>query len=202
MRKRNCINLSIKIILCFFVISIFFNSCSKNQNKDFNIVLIVIDTLRSDHLSFYGYEKQTAPFLNQLSKNSVIFTNTYSSSSWTAPATASIFTSLYPFQHGVILGIRGFKMDRKFNPDIKVIKIPDELATIPEILKGLGYKTYGVSDNWNIDHRMGFTRGFDKFSNFGYKSATVVNQQIEKNYDGEWEILFIYSLHGSSPAIS
>jgi len=70
-----------------------------------NIVLVVIDTLRADHLPFYGYPKDTAPFLSQLAAQGVVFEKAYAASSWTSPATASIFTSLYPFQHGVTMGL-------------------------------------------------------------------------------------------------
>ena len=77
-------------------------SCSriKSGPKDLNVVCIVIDTLRADHLPMYGHERDTAPFMNQLAEEGVVFENTYAPSSWTAPSTASLFTSLYPFQHG------------------------------------------------------------------------------------------------------
>ena len=75
-----------------------------------NVVVILIDTLRPDHLSTYGYAHETAPFLSALAETSTVFFNAMSSSSWTAPATASLFTGLYPNRHGVV---RGFFADRK-----------------------------------------------------------------------------------------
>jgi arylsulfatase A-like enzyme len=53
------------------------------------VVVVVIDTLRADHLPPYGYGLDTAPFLSQLAKESVLFEHAYSPASWTAPATAS-----------------------------------------------------------------------------------------------------------------
>src|SRR4030043_1537017 len=70
-----------------------------------NVVLVVIDTLRADRLPFYGYPKDTAPFLSKLAARGVVFDKAFAASSWTAPATASIFTGLYPFQHGVVMGL-------------------------------------------------------------------------------------------------
>ena len=158
-----------------------FNACgTKKKLKNFNVVLIIIDTLRSDHLPFYGYEKNTAPFLWELSKKSVVFENAFSASSWTSPGTASIFTSLYPYQHGVLMGLLAIRNAQKINPDLEVNRIPEKVTTITEVLKDAGYETYGVSDNLNIGERQGFTQGFDKFRTFMYKQAPTVNSTIKK----------------------
>lgn len=166
------------ILAIFFIFS--FNDCKHRKVKDFNIVLIVIDTLRSDHLPFYGYEKNTAPFLWELSKKSIVFKNAFSASSWTSPATASIFTSLYPFQHGVLMGLLAIRNAQKIDPNVKVNRIPEEITTITEVLKKNGYQTYGISDNLNVGKSQGFTQGFDRFKTFMYKQATAVNDTIKK----------------------
>jgi len=172
----------IKIIIIVLVSLniLFINSCKKTEKLDYNVVLIVIDTLRADHLPFNGYRKNTAPFLNELSKKSIVFKHAFSASSWTSPATASIFTSLYPFQHGVLMGLLAIKHAKEINPNIKVNKIPEKITTITEVLKENGYKTYGISDNLNIGKYQGFTQGFDKFKTFGYKGAPVVNNEVLK----------------------
>lgn len=156
------------------------NGCKGKKIKDFNVVLIVIDTLRSDHLPFYGYGKNTAPFLWELAKKSVIFENAFSASSWTSPGTASIFTSLYPYQHGVLMGLLAIRNARKIDPNVEVNRIPEEITTITEVFKEHGYQTYGVSDNLNIGERQGFSQGFDKFRTFMYKQAPAVNRTIKK----------------------
>lgn len=169
-------------LLVFAIATLLFipNGCKGKKIKDFNVVLIVIDTLRSDHLPFYGYEKNTAPFLWELSKKSVIFENAFSASSWTSPGTASIFTSLYPYQHGVLMGLLAIRNARKIDPNVEVNRIPEEITTITEVFKKHGYQTYGVSDNLNIGERQGFTQGFDKFRTFMYKQAPAVNRTIKK----------------------
>jgi len=169
------------LVLTIFTLYFASNGCKKNKKKnDFNVVLIVIDALRSDHLPFYGYEKNTAPFLWELSKKSVVFENVFSTSSWTAPATASIFTSLYPFQHGVLMGLLAVRNAQQTDPTIKVNKIPEEIETIAEVLKKKGYQTYGISDNLNIGKMEGFTQGFDKFKTFMYEKAPAVNAVVKK----------------------
>ncbi|MFQ5646906.1 MAG: sulfatase-like hydrolase/transferase, partial [bacterium] len=70
-----------------------------------NIVLIVIDTLRPDHLASYGYTRKTAPFIDSLAAKGTVYTRAYAPSSWTIPSVASLFTGYYPFNHGVIHSI-------------------------------------------------------------------------------------------------
>jgi arylsulfatase A-like enzyme len=67
-----------------------------------NLVLVTIDTLRADHTGLYGYPRDCAPFITRLGHEGVVFRRAVSSSSHTAPAHASLFTSLYPEQHQVL----------------------------------------------------------------------------------------------------
>lgn len=100
-----------------------------------NVVLIVIDTLRSDRLPFYGSGKDTAPFLAALAERSLVFDAAWSASSWTAPATASIFTGVYPNQHGVITGLRFNHNRLEKRGALELGRIPDEFETIPGFLR-------------------------------------------------------------------
>lgn len=156
--KRRRRGLFLAAVLSLVVI--FPTGCRRNAPAS-RIVLIVIDTLRPDHLPFYGYQKNTAPYLAALAGRGAVFENVYSPSSWTAPATASIFTSLYPFQHGVLTGILAGQ-DMK----MEILGIPEGLRTLPEIMKDSGYRTYGAANNPNIGEEMGFSRGFDRFVQF------------------------------------
>jgi len=171
-------------LMAILVIFFSFNHCKQSKVKDYNVVLIVIDALRADHLPIYGYEKNTAPFLWELSKQSVVFENAFSASSWTSPGTASIFTSMYPYQHGVLMGLLAIRNAQKIDPDVKINRIPDEIDTITEVMKKNGYRTYGVADNLNIGERQGFTQGFDKFETYMYKTAPVVNRTV-KNWKNQ-----------------
>jgi len=170
--------LSIAVISGLFCIQNSRNKSKAPQKP--NIVMIVVDTLRADHLPFYGYRKNTALFLTELSTRSVIFENAYSASSWTAPASASFFTSLYPFQHGVVTGFMATRRLKEKNPEIVLNRIPDEITTIAEVLKNFGYTTYAVTDNLNICEEEGFTQGFDNFTIYGDKGAQAVNKEFKK----------------------
>lgn len=128
-----------------------------------NVVVILLDTLRPDYLGFYGYEKEMAPFLARLASESVVFERAFSTSSWTALSTSSLFTSLYPPQHAGALrssgrseekrnvyrhyrdvpGVRLVAMLEEFkdrevreSPEAVQVELDDELK---ETLKSLGY---------------------------------------------------------------
>ncbi len=137
------------------------NCGCKAKSAGPNVVLIVIDTVRADHLPCYGYEKNIAPFLSSLAARSVVFENAHSPSSWTLPSTTSLHTSLYPFQHGVMTGIvisKSLKVD--------VSRVPGSIVTIAELLREQGYRTYGAANNPNICEETNITQGFDRFANF------------------------------------
>jgi arylsulfatase A-like enzyme len=155
-------------------------SCTAPPEPEPNIVMIVIDTLRPDHLPFYGYAKDTAPFLSRLASQGVVFEQTRSTSSWTAPGTASIVTSLYPVQHGVHKGLMALKMLQRVDPHVTVNRIPDAAATAAEVLKEAGYSTWGLSDNVNVGFEEGFNQGFDEFRTSNDLGAATVNNRLRQ----------------------
>lgn len=151
-----------------------------------NVVVVLIDTLRPDYLGFYGYEYETAPFLASLTAKSAVCDNAYSPSSWTAPSTASLFTSLYPPQHTVV---QGFKAHRSMVADLRTKKktdmplnqIPRSVPTLPERLQEAGYATYGFAANINIGSEIGFDRGFDHFEKKVRKNAEYFYGRIKEH---------------------
>jgi arylsulfatase A-like enzyme len=133
-----------------------------------NVVVILLDTLRPDYLGFYGHEEEKAPFLAELAERAVVFERAFSTSSWTAPSTASLFTSLYPHQHGVVEGfvMRQARAKREKKAGIEALalnRLPADVATLPEVFQSLGYATFGLAANINIGDEIGFDRGFDRF---------------------------------------
>jgi arylsulfatase A-like enzyme len=142
---------------------------------------VVIDTLRADYLPVYGHSTMNSPFLTQLSKKSVVFENTFSASSWTTPGTASIFTALYPFQHGTLIGFKAnLNKLKKENSKIRINRIPEEISTVAEMLKERGYATFGIADNINICKDQGFTQGFDQFKTLSYRRARRINKVLKR----------------------
>ncbi len=90
------------------------------------VVFITIDTLRADHLPSFGYPIDTAPFIEDLASRGTSFKRAYAQSATTGPSHASMFTSLYPMQHGV--HSNGQMLDESF-------------LTLAEILSGEGFTT-------------------------------------------------------------
>jgi arylsulfatase A-like enzyme len=157
-------------------------ACSKAPERP-NIVLIIVDALRADHLPFYGYAKDTAPFLTELAAQGSVFLHAYATSNWTDPATGSIFTSLYPFQHqaggGEPTGTDAEEGEKPFLENA----IADSVTTIAEVLKSAGYQTFGISTNFFVSPMRGYDQGFDYFLNFHMKTdADFIYTQLT-----EWE---------------
>jgi arylsulfatase A-like enzyme len=173
-KKRRLVQVALGLLALFPA------ACSRRPERP-NIVVIVVDALRADHLPFYGYPKNTAPFLNELSRHSSVFLHAYSTSSWTPPAVASLFTSLYPFQHHVNTGnptaVNGDKTKKKF----VVSAIPESITTMAEVLKNSGYRTFGLSSNLFVSEICGHKQGFDYFQKFRTKTdAEVLNAKLAK----------------------
>lgn len=114
----------------------------------FNVVLIVLDTVRADRLSCYGYDRPTTPNIDAIAKQGVRFEHFYSNSGWTLAAHASLFTGLYPVGHRATQ---------------ETLELQPEIPTLAEIFGQAGYKTYAASANPVVNRPSGLVRGFDTF---------------------------------------
>jgi arylsulfatase A-like enzyme len=168
-----------------------------------NVVVVVIDTLRADRLPFHGGPPETAPFLTELASMSLVFDSAWSTSSWTAPATASIFTGLLPNEHGVRQGMRAQQAQSEADEDLPLNRIPDELETLPTFFRSLGYRTFGAAANPNIGARIGFARGFDRFAPFraetGKASGPLVEAVLTWKHELQSAQPFFLYLHLADP---
>ncbi|MFW6133972.1 MAG: sulfatase [Elusimicrobiota bacterium] len=113
------------------------------NDKPNNIILLVLDDLRYDRIN-----KKTMPFLTRLAKDNYFFTNCTSTAPWSPPSYASIFSGLYPFQHG----IKG-----------ETLMMNSNVKTLADILMSKGYKTIGGSLSPHISVHRKFDKGFDEF---------------------------------------
>jgi arylsulfatase A-like enzyme len=112
-----------------------------------NVVLIVVDTLRADHLTPYGYRRATSPAIAaDLAAPGVVVEQAFSQAPWTVPSVASFLTGRYP---GEIL-----------SGPMAAYAIPDGAATLAERLAALGYRTASFSGNFILRDANGFGRGF------------------------------------------
>src|SRR6266550_1201926 len=94
------------------------------------VILISIDTLRSDHLPAYGYKGVATPNINALRADSILFSRAYSHVPLTLPSHVSILTGMLPGDHGVRDNV-GFRLN-------------DSVPTVQELLKKNGYATGGA----------------------------------------------------------
>jgi arylsulfatase A-like enzyme len=174
--------------------------CNRPTVNRPNVLVVVVDTLRADRLPFYGGDAKNARFLDEWAARSIVFERAWSTSSWTAPAAASLFTGVYPFQHGVHLGLKAFEFLSRGGGELQLDRVPDALETLPELFRSTGYRTFGVSDNPNVSEVQGFAAGFDRFENFSYEGANRVNAVLAswETEIAEAEPWFVY-LHYMDP---
>ncbi len=121
---------------------------SKRDESPPNVIIYLVDALRSDRLGVYGCDRPLSPRLDALAATGIVFTDMVAQSSWTKAAVASIFTGLWPRAHGVN------------GPDDR---LPEALPTLPELLQAAGYQTAAVVANAYVGRPFGFARGFDHF---------------------------------------
>ncbi|MBI3403964.1 MAG: sulfatase-like hydrolase/transferase [Acidobacteria bacterium] len=122
-----------------------------------NVILIIVDALRADHLSAYGYARPTTPFLSQISSQGVVFEEAISPSSWTLPVHASLLTGQTPQRHG--LNDASEVMDGR-------------VPTVQSNFRSRGYRTAAFSGNtFNFSRRFNFDEGFLHFDD-GTRSWT------------------------------
>ncbi|MEO2163075.1 MAG: sulfatase [bacterium] len=154
----------------------------KGKKTPSRVILVVLDTLRADHLTTYGCERLTAPFLSSFASRSAIFDDAWAPSSWTGPSMASLFTGVYPRQHGVAAGYGVTRQSKTSNgkDNFAINRIPSTLHTLPQILHDEGLQTYGIADNPNICAAEGFDAGFDQFITMYYQNATAVNKRLRQ----------------------
>ncbi len=119
-----------------------------------NVVMIVLDALRADHLSIYGYGRETSPNIDRLAREGVMFSNAHSQGNRTIIAMPALFTSLYPSFHGAIG--RG-KLMRP---------LPHDHTTIAEMFSSKGYTTVGLMNNVYLKTKFNLTQGFDRLEEF------------------------------------
>jgi len=132
-----------------------------------NVVVIVVDTLRADHVSSYGYARPTTPILDRFVQLGVSFQNAISTSSWSLPSHVSLITGRYLFEHGV----GNVQPEPWLGWDGKGL---GGYATLGEALQQRGYRTAAFSANRTYFSRdLGFGRGFIHFEDYFHSPADM-----------------------------
>jgi arylsulfatase A-like enzyme len=167
--------------------------CSSAPEK-WNVVFILIDTLRADHISMYGYDRPTSPYLEEFAREAIVFEQARAQAGCTYPSVNSILTSQYP---QVFLGDGNGQ-----------IGISDQWVTLAQMLRAEGYQTAAVSSSTivrvnpsKINPHGGFGAGFDTFDDTCMQEpAECVNNRTFEILDSiDTESPFFLYLHYMEP---
>jgi arylsulfatase A-like enzyme/cyclophilin family peptidyl-prolyl cis-trans isomerase len=132
-----------------------------------DVILVVVDTLRPDHLGAYGYTRPTSPAIDALAQDSLVFERAYANAPWTLPSFASMLTGLLPHDH---------KVGRDPVRVSSYGRLENDLETLAELAKSKGYRTAAFVNNSYLAREFGFQQGFDVYdwvgaSNTVYRSG-------------------------------
>ena len=127
------------------------NPCQlQNHPRPRTVLILMLDTLRADHVSAYGYRRSTTPALDELAKGSLMFSRAFSTSSWTLPAHVSLFSGRDVLAHGVVA---------------PKSMIPADLPLLAEKMQQNGFVTLALTGGGFVNDQYGFYRGFQKYVN-------------------------------------
>jgi len=127
-----------------------------------NLVLVLLDNVRADHVGGYGYPRPTTPNLDALAGEGARFYRALAPSSWTRPSVASLFTSRLPSEHGAVA------MESS---------LAAGLPTLAETLRDAGYLTAGFSGNFvHVSERGGLARGFEHWTSLSLPAREGVDE--------------------------
>jgi arylsulfatase A-like enzyme len=133
-----------RLLLALCVLTVC-EACAEHRDDRKNVLLVVVDSVRSDRLSIFGHDRPQ-PGLEALEKSGTSFTRAYSTASWTKPSVASMLTGLHPTSHGATNAAS---------------LLEDSLETLPEIFSAGGYTTAAVVSHHLIGEKFHFQQGFD-----------------------------------------
>jgi arylsulfatase A-like enzyme len=142
-----------------------------------NILLVVVDTLRADHLGTYGYDRDTTPYIDRLAARGTVFESTIAQSSWTAPSIASLWTSRLPSEVGVAAmeGPDGLRSVR----DRFVTGLREDATTLAEVLESAGYTTIAASANSFVTDQFFMLQGFAQSAFVNGNAGALFSKALE-----------------------
>jgi arylsulfatase A-like enzyme/cytochrome c-type biogenesis protein CcmH/NrfG len=141
-----------------------------NARPATNLLLITLDTTRADRLGCYGYERALTPALDRLAEEGLLFEWAYAPAPLTLPSHASLFTGLYPPEHGLRTNGRG--------------RLGGSVPSLPAELKSRGYECGAFVASFVLDARFGLDRGFDVYDD-DLTSADATPDALQRQRNGE-----------------
>jgi arylsulfatase A-like enzyme/uncharacterized protein HemY len=143
------ITLAAALVAAFFLVPRKPNFSRFKGNKDFNVILITVDTLRADRLGCYGFSRIETPTIDLFAARGLKFENCIAQTPLTLPSHTSLLTGTLPFFHGV--------------RDNGGFVVPPDLETLAEVFKDNGYATAAFVGAYVLDSKWGLNQGFDYY---------------------------------------
>ena len=175
------------IVFILFIVLLLSTGCSEKRP---DVILVVIDALRADHLGCYGYERNTSPVLDSLAASGIRWSRVQAQAPWTLPGLGSIVSGLAPRSHGAR---EDFTSSFPLSPD---------MPTAASILAKAGFYTIGIFNCFWAGPDLGFDKGFDSFSYHengsrrAGDSVTELIAELEAGNDGPtFALLHLYDAH-------
>ena len=125
-----------------------------------DVLIVVLDTVRADMVSTYGYRNPTTPQLDAVGEAGVIFDDVTTPGSWTWPSHASLFTGVGPWEHGAHASVAA-KGVGLAGGHWGLLGLRPELTTLADRFSAAGYRTVSLASNRFLDKKLGLTRGFE-----------------------------------------
>jgi arylsulfatase A-like enzyme len=169
-------------------------ACGRDGRPD--VVLIVLDTVRADHLTPYGYARETTPQLAAFARDAVVYRNAIAPDTWTASSHASLFTGLMPSTHGVrYVGAE--------HSESGVHALAADVPVLAERLREAGWKTAAfVGNDGFLDPVFGLARGFERYQRKDMlPAANLVSTVVPwlKRREGRPVFLFLNVMDAHEP---
>jgi len=166
-------------------------------NKNYNVILVVLDSLRKDHVGAFGGSAKT-PYIDKFAEESVTYTKAYPESLPTIPVRLGMYTGtrVFPFRTRTMKKGIPYIMFSGWEP------IPEKLSSISEVFKTAGYRTALIGDNYHLfEPGMNFNRGFDEWIFIRgqeadkYRSASLISEtELEKHLTQKLRGTFVETL--------
>jgi len=140
-------------------------ACTPSQPQPIrrSVVLVVVDTLRADHLGTYGYARATSPALDRWSAQGAVFERALATSSWTVPSFGSLFTGRIPSAHGAGQLLRRDGVPIRRDGRKVVLSLDPGVQTLAELLARQGWATAAIVSNHFLAPAVGLARGFETY---------------------------------------
>lgn len=165
-------------------------SCTRDGCEGMNVIVLMVDTLRADHLGCYGHWRDTSPNLDGFARRCAVFKNHFAHASRTGPSVASLITSLHVQSHGVV------------NPLLRrdgIGVLEESITTMAEVLKKAGYSCRAAVSNPNVYPRYGFAQGFDIYAPVHIHAGAEQINALAAPWIEEMESPFFLYLHYMDP---